>query len=72
MVEDRGGMEIRYTSEEDALSSEIGPVFPVSRWKFYLTISPSFYLWRILKCFLFLHFSLCCYTAGEFFAPELG
>lgn len=56
MTEDRGEIKIRYTLKQgkgNALSNETVHTFPVSRWKIYLVLVPSFIIVAFLSAFFF-------------------
>jgi hypothetical protein len=63
MTEDHGEIKIRYSFEQgkrDALSSETVNVFPVSRWKIFLFLVPTFFPFSNFICFFL------CYILRDF------
>lgn len=67
MIEGNGEIKIRYASkhgEKKALSGETGRVFPVSRWKLYLILVPTFIAAAFLTVFLFSAFLALFLIAG--------
>ncbi|MFA6100504.1 MAG: hypothetical protein WC750_06595 [Patescibacteria group bacterium] len=56
MAEDRGEIKIRYTlkqGKEYALRSETVHIFPVSPWKIFLILIPTFIVLAFLSAFIF-------------------
>ncbi|MBK7653135.1 MAG: hypothetical protein IPJ20_23735 [Flammeovirgaceae bacterium] len=71
MTEDCGEIKFRYILTQgkgDALSSEAMQIFPVSRWKIYLILVPTFIAVAFISVFYF-SFFLCFYLVGLLFWP---